>query len=172
MDIVYLIFISIFGFVTASFLYIYFMTKKPSLSSQEKAFYTASKKEACVISNAADNHTDRLRALIDHVKECAEFNPVFVYVFESDKNYYIQAAAYSEGIQIEVVNNEYLAEENVLTSDQIKELRDLGWELGDSNFQKLFAIDSDLNTILEFATKTIEIYKPSAVSTISIDIFR
>ncbi len=62
------------------------------------------------------------------------------------RNYYVQFAADRGGLFCEAVHNMYLEDEDKLTSDQVGELLDLGWnppDLADQNLYRTFQPDGD-----------------------------
>ncbi len=148
----------------------FFARKRRSFTKEEKAIYVKSEKTLLVRVDNASTDSDRLLELFKHIVDWAEFDPAFVYNFDEEKNYYIQAAASSEGIVCEVVSNEFLSETNVLNSEKIKQLRELGWQDDNLNYDKRFEIDTDLNRIVENSLKTINVYGASKDSKTNVDI--
>jgi len=107
-------------------------------------------------------------AIVSSLKRLEEYRARKEYAYQfvivrgdDTRNYYIQFAVDEGGLFCEAVHNMYLEDEDKLTSDQVGELLELGWDPPDNRDQNLYrtfhpAGEEDLREIAELTRRTLE----------------
>lgn len=110
----------------------------------------------------SDNHKDITNALRQIGEEGGSSN-FAIFLADAIKNFYIQVSGErgQNNFYLESVGNVYLAKENLLNENQIRELENMGWV--NSNKEKenyhitwLIQNDAERNKVTDFILQTLE----------------
>lgn len=172
----YILLFSLFTLIGSLFLLSIYKNKNTSITPDHYIDDTEDLTKTIIDSVERESDTSKqFEVLITHILDRGntDISFFFVYSFDKEKNYYIQAVADTDGMHAEIVRNDNLHEDSQLNDEQIKNIVALGWQDSTKydNFTKSWSRDEiNAQEIAQNFAQSIAVYEYDTNNKPDIDI--